>query len=138
MGQGKGNLGGKFSPWGHQVDLEPKAAPWPTPLTYLKGRGGLGCAPLLTLAAGPTAALHISLSRLHVGEALLHKFSTISTTPSCCRSNLSLHHTLLDRGGGFVVMMYVCNARRRRPLWRLDQIRSRGGDASKTTPTTFI
>jgi hypothetical protein len=84
MGQGKGNLGGKFSPWGHRLDLEAKAAPWPTLLTYLKVRGGLGRAPLLTLAAGRTAALHISLSRLHVGEALLQKFSTISTTPSCC------------------------------------------------------
>jgi hypothetical protein len=25
MGQGKGNLGGKFSPWGHRLDLEAKA-----------------------------------------------------------------------------------------------------------------
>jgi hypothetical protein len=35
-------------------------------------------------------------------------------------------------------MLHVCNARRRRLLWRLDQIRSRGGDASTTTPTMFI
>jgi hypothetical protein len=83
MGEGKGNLGGEFSPWGHRVDLEAKVAPLADPLTYLKGRGGLGRAPLLTLASGPTAALHISLSRLHLGEALLQKFSTISTTPSC-------------------------------------------------------
>jgi hypothetical protein len=32
----------------------------------------------------------------------------------------------------------MCNAQRRRPLWRLDRIRSRGGDARRTTPTTFI
>jgi hypothetical protein len=46
MGQGKGNLGGKFSPWGHRLDLEAKAAPLASPLTYLKGRGGLGRAHL--------------------------------------------------------------------------------------------
>jgi hypothetical protein len=27
MGQGKGNLGGKLSPWGHRLDLEAKASP---------------------------------------------------------------------------------------------------------------
>jgi hypothetical protein len=32
----------------------------------------------------------------------------------------------------------MCNARRRRPLWHLDRIGSQGGDASTTTPTTFI
>jgi hypothetical protein len=58
--------------------------------------------------------------------------------PSCCWSHLPLHHTLLDRGGRDVVALYVCNARMRRPLWRLDRIGSRGGDASMTTPTTFI
>jgi hypothetical protein len=45
---------------------------------------------------------------------------------------------LLDRGGGVVVALYVCIARRRRPLWRLDPIGSRGGDASTTTPTMFV
>jgi hypothetical protein len=42
----KGNLGGKFSPWGHRLDLEAKAAPLAAPLAYLKGRGGLGHAHL--------------------------------------------------------------------------------------------
>jgi hypothetical protein len=34
--------GGMFSPWGHRLDLEAKAAP----LAYLKGREGLGRAHL--------------------------------------------------------------------------------------------
>jgi hypothetical protein len=50
----------------------------------------------------------------------------------------TLHRTLLDRGGGVIVAPYVCIARRRRPLWCLDRIGSRGGDASTTMPTTFI
>jgi hypothetical protein len=58
--------------------------------------------------------------------------------PSCCWSYLPLHRTLLDWERGVVVALYVCNARRRRPLWRLDRIGSRGGDASTTTPTMFI
>jgi hypothetical protein len=58
--------------------------------------------------------------------------------PLCCWSHLPLHRALLDQGGGDVDALYVCNARRRRPLWHLDRIRSRGGDASTTTPTTFI
>jgi hypothetical protein len=53
MGEGKGNLGGKFSPWGHQLDLEAKAAP----LTYLKVSGGLGRGHPKTLAAGPLPPL---------------------------------------------------------------------------------
>jgi hypothetical protein len=39
MGHGKGNLGGKFSPWGHRVDLEAKAAPLADPLDLFKGEG---------------------------------------------------------------------------------------------------
>jgi hypothetical protein len=124
MGQGKGNLGGKFSPWGHRLNLEAKAAPLSNPLTYLKGSGGLGVL-LPTLAAGPTATLHFSLSRLRVGKALPQKFSTISTTPSCCWSNLSLHHTCWTKEGGDIAAPYVCIARRCRPLWRLDRIARR-------------
>jgi hypothetical protein len=137
MGQGKGNLGGKFSPWGHRLDLKAKDAPLAEPLTYLKGRGGLGRAPLLTLAAGSTAALHISLSRLHVGEALLQKFSTISTTPSCCRSNLSLHHICWTKEGGDIVASYVCISQRRRHLQRWIGSDREEETASTTTSSTF-
>jgi hypothetical protein len=42
MGQGKGNLGGKFSPWGHRLDLEAKAAPLAAPLDLFKGEGRAG------------------------------------------------------------------------------------------------
>jgi hypothetical protein len=136
MGQGKGNLGGKFSPWGHRLDLEAKAARLADPLTYLNGRGGLGHAPLQTLATGPTTVLHISLSRLHVGEALLQKFSTISTTSSCCGSNLSLHHTCWTKEGGDIVAPYMCISRRRRHLRRWIGS-DREETASTTTSSTF-
>jgi hypothetical protein len=135
MGQGKENLGGKFSPWGHRLDLEAKAAPLDAPLTYLKGRGGLGHAHLKPYPLAPFR--HSSTLRSSLAKPC-RKFYTIGTTPSCCRSHLPLHRTLLDQGGGVVVALYVCIARRRRPLWRLDRIGSRGGDASTTTPTTFI
>jgi hypothetical protein len=85
MGQGKGNLGGKFSPWGHRVDLEAKAAPLADPLDLFKGEGRAGACSSSNPSRRPNCCPpHLSLSRLHVGEALLQKFSTISTTPSCC------------------------------------------------------
>jgi hypothetical protein len=52
--------------------------------------------------------------------------------------HLPLHRTLLDREGGVIVVRYMCNTWRRRPLWRLDRIGLRGGHASTTTLTTFI
>jgi hypothetical protein len=42
MGQGKGNLGGKFSLWGHRLDLEAKATPLADPLDLFKGEGRAG------------------------------------------------------------------------------------------------
>jgi hypothetical protein len=82
----------------------------------LEGGGKLAPHSSPTLAAGLTATLHFSLSRLHVGEALLQKFSTISTMTSCCWSNLSLHHTCWTKEGGDIAAPYVCISRRRRHL----------------------
>src|SRR3954462_14975393 len=59
----------------------------------------------------------LSPSRLLVGEALVQKFSTIYTTPSCCRSNPSLHHTCWTEEGGDVEVPHVCISRRLRHLW---------------------
>src|SRR4051812_21326410 len=62
-------------------------------------------------------ATFLSPSRLFVGEALQQKFSTIYTTPSCCRSNLSLHHTCWSEEGGDVEVLHVCISRRHHHLW---------------------
>jgi hypothetical protein len=68
MGQGKGNLGGKFSPWGHWLDLEAKAAPLATPLDLFKGEGRAGACSPQTLAAGSLPPLLHPPQQL--GEAL--------------------------------------------------------------------
>jgi hypothetical protein len=82
MGQGKGNLGGKFSPWGHRLDLEAKAAPLDAPLDLFKGEGRAGACSPKTLAAGPTAALQsLSLAtarrRSPAAEILHHKHHAV-------------------------------------------------------------
>src|SRR4051812_19042718 len=58
----------------------------------------------------------LSPSRLRVGEALPQKLSTVCTTPSCCRSNLSLHPTFWTEEGGYVEVLYMCISRRHRHL----------------------
>jgi hypothetical protein len=93
--------------------------------------------PTPTLAAGQLLPLHLSLSRLCVGEALPQKLSTISTTPSCCRSNLCLHHTCWTKEGGDVAAPYVCISRRRRHLQRRIGSDREEEMASTTTSTTF-
>jgi hypothetical protein len=50
-----------------------------------------------TLAVGPTVALHFSLSRLRVGEALPQKFSTILAGPR--REETSMRRTCASLGG---------------------------------------
>jgi hypothetical protein len=85
----------------------------------------------------PTAALPISLSRLRVGEALPQKLSTISTTPSCCRSNLSLHHTCWTMEGGDIAAPYMCISRRCRHLRRWIGLDRGEEKASTTTSSTF-
>src|SRR4051812_11773711 len=83
---------------------------------YIK-RGG-GAPTPYTFPSNPSrpAAL-LSPSRLLVGEALLQKFSTIYTTPSCYRSNPSLHHTCWSEEGGYVEVLHVCISPRHRHLW---------------------
>src|SRR4051812_215351 len=85
------------------------------PLYIKRGGGAPKHTPLLQTLAALLAFL--SPSRLFVGEALLQKFSTIYTTPSCCRSNLSLHHTCWSKEGGDVEVLHVCISRRHRHLW---------------------
>jgi hypothetical protein len=102
-------------------------------------RGGRGAAPSYSNPSRrPTAAPPpLPLSRLRVGKALPQKFSTISTTPSCCRSNLSLHHTCWTKERGDVAAPYVCNSRRRRHLRRRIGSDREEEMASTTTSTTF-
>jgi hypothetical protein len=103
--------------------------PWPTPLTYLKGRGGLGHAPLLTLAAGPTAAFHISPSRATArrrspaAEILHHKHHVVvlliqSISPPY----------LLDQGGRIRRCAICVHLSEASPLAALDRIGSQGGE----------
>jgi hypothetical protein len=63
--------------------------------------------------------------------------STIDTTPPCCRSQLPLHHISLDREGGVVGALYVCNSRRRRHLRRRIGSDREEETVSTTTSTTF-
>jgi hypothetical protein len=128
MGQGKGNLGGKFSPWGHRVDLEAKAAPFADPLDLFKGEGRAGacsspnpsrrpnyCPPLLSLATAHR--------RSPAAEILHHKHHAIvlliqSISPPY----------LLDQGRRrhrCTVRVHLLEAS---PLAVLDRIGSRGGD----------
>jgi hypothetical protein len=78
----------------------------------------------------------LSLSRPRVGEALSQKPSTISTTPSCCRSNLSLHHTCWTKEGEDVAAPYVCISQRRRHLRRW--IGSDRGEETASTTTSSM
>jgi hypothetical protein len=109
---------------------------WPAPHI----RGGRGACPSHSNPSRrPTAAPPpFSLSRLRVGEALPQKLSTISTTPSCCRSNLSLHHTCWTKEGGDITAPYVCISRRRRHLRHRIGSDREEETASTTTSTTFF
>jgi hypothetical protein len=131
MGQGKGNLGGKFSPWGHRLDLEAKAAPLEAPLDLFKGEGrARACEPQTNPSHRPTTALQsLSLSlatarrRSPGAETLHHKHHTVvlqiqSISPPY----------LLDQGR----RRHRCTVRvhlsETPPLAALDRIGSRGGD----------
>jgi hypothetical protein len=81
-GPSKGNLGGKFSSWGHRLDLEAKAAPLDAPLTYLKGRGGLGVLTKKNPSHQPNCcAPHLSLATAHrrspAAETIHHKHHAV-------------------------------------------------------------
>src|SRR3954462_1716867 len=105
---------GEFKLFKLEIGLE-EGQGLPPPL-YIEG----GCAPSphTHLPPSPSSlATFLSPSRLFVGEALQQKFSTIYTTPSCCRSNLSLHHTCWSEEGGDVEVLHVCISRRHRHLW---------------------
>jgi hypothetical protein len=128
MGQGKGNLGGKFSPWGHQIDLEAKAAPLADPLDLFKGEGRArvcsypnrsrrsNCCP-------PHFSLATTRRRSPAVEILHHKHHTVvlliqSISPSY----------LLDQGGRrrrYAVRVHLSEAS---PLAALDRIGSQGGE----------
>src|SRR5215216_3039113 len=91
---------------------------WPHPPSIYRGLVR-PLPPNLHLPPNPSCpAALLSPSRLFVGEALLQKFSTIYTTPSCCRSNLSLHPTCWSEEGGDVAAPYVCISRWWRHLRR--------------------
>jgi hypothetical protein len=128
MGQGKGNLGGKFSPWGHRLDLEAKAAPLAAPLDLFKGEGRAGVCSPKTLATGPTAALQsLSLAtarrRSPAVETLHHKHHAVVlqiqyiSPPYLLEQGRRRHHCS--------VRVHLLEAP---PLGALDRIGSWGGD----------
>src|SRR3954466_1843511 len=106
--------------------FHPHESAWWAPLNrFYAGLAGIAetcIGPILRVLqpSPPTLAALLPLlspSRLFVGEALLQKFSTIYTTPSCCRSNPSLHHTCWTEEGGDVEVPHVCISWRHRHLW---------------------
>jgi hypothetical protein len=128
MDQGKGNLGGKFSPWGHRVDLEAKAAPLADPLDLFKGKGRAGACSSPNPSLRPNCCPpHLSLAtarrRSPAAEILYHKHHAVvlliqSISPPY----------LLDQGRRrhrFTICVHLSEAS---PLAVLDQIGSRGGD----------
>src|SRR3954467_3448341 len=86
------------------------------PPLYIK-RGGGAPNPYTSPPNPSRLAAFLSPSRLFVGKALRQKFSTIYTTPSCCRSNLPLHHTCWSEEGGDVEVLHMCISQRHRHLW---------------------
>jgi hypothetical protein len=116
MGQGKGNLGGKFSPWGHQLDLEAKAAPLADPLDLFKGEGRAGACSSRNPSRRPNCCPpHLSLAtarrRSPAAEIPHHKHHAVvlliqSISPPY----------LLDKEGGDIAAPYVCISQRRRHL----------------------
>jgi hypothetical protein len=81
MGQGKGNLGASFLPGATGLTLRLRLPPWPTPLTYLKGRGGLGNAPSNPSGRPnwfpPLLSLATARWRSPAAETLHHKHHTV-------------------------------------------------------------
>jgi hypothetical protein len=128
MGEGKGNLGGKFSSWGHRLDLEAMAAPLAAPLDLFKGEGRAGACSSQTLAASPTAALQsLSLAtarrRSPAAETLHHKHHAVVLQIQ----SISTPY-LLDQGRRrrrCAVRVHFSEAS---PLAALDRIGSWGGD----------
>jgi hypothetical protein len=128
MGQGKGKLGGKFSPWGHRLDLEAKADPLADPLDLFKGEGRTGACSSPNPSRRPNyCPPHLSLAtarrRSPAAEILHHKHHVVvlliqSISPPY----------LLDQGRRrhrCTVHVHLSEAS---PLAALDRIGSRGGD----------
>jgi hypothetical protein len=128
MGQGKGNLGGKFSPWGHRVDLEAKAAPLADPLDLFKGEGRAGACSSPNPSRRPNCCPpHLSLAtarrRSPAAEILHHKHHAIVLLIQ----SISPPYLLAQEGRRrrCDVRVHISEAS---PLAALDRIGSQGGE----------